>query len=74
MEGRWAKLTLYAHLHKFIDITKDIHPVIEHTIFNYIESTENLKTLAGYPLIDSEKDELYYVNKEWIKPYTSCIT
>jgi hypothetical protein len=72
LEGRWAKLTLYAHLHKFIDITKEIHPIIEAKIFDYIEGTEILKTLTGYPRAD-DQGQLYYLDREWIKPVSRCI-
>lgn len=66
---------LYAHLNKFIDISKDIHPAIENSIFNYIESNEALKTMMVYPIVQQEGEEshMFYPSKEWIKPYSSCI-
>ena len=65
MEGRWAKLMLYAHLHKYIDTHKPIHPVIEELIFRYITAKEELSISNISPTLD-EQGDLLYISEKWI--------
>lgn len=72
MEGRWAKLTLCAHLNKYIDITKPSDPIIEELILRYTKVSEELKFCQVTPTLTPE-DDLVYIKADWLMFQRDCI-
>lgn len=72
MEGRWAKLTLYAHLNKYIDIRKPIHPVIEDNILLYVECLQHARFLPATESMD-DTGAMHYISCDWINAQKDCI-
>lgn len=52
MEGRWARLTLHAHLQGAINLRKEISPLAESLIFNQLEVKLFKEALSLYPALD----------------------
>lgn len=71
MEGRWAKLTLHAHINKTIDLNKPIHPLAEALIFRHTEAMLELELAKLYPLYDDTN--IYNIHVDWINNLKSCI-
>ena len=59
MEGRWARLTLQAHLQGAIDLRKEISPLAESLIFSQLEVKLFKDALSVYPALDNEGDMVY---------------
>ena len=59
MEGRWARLTLQAHLQGAIDLRKEISPLAEALIFNQLEVKLFKDALSFYPALDKEGGLVY---------------
>lgn len=55
MEGRWARLTLQAHLQGALDLTKPVSPLAEALIFNQIEVKLFMDTLSVGPVVSDGK-------------------
>ena len=73
MEGRWAKLTLCAHLNKYLDITKEIHPIAEELVLRYTEASEYLRIAMLTPMLDESGEHLQYNTAQWINQLRDCI-
>lgn len=56
---------LYAHLNKFVDLNKPLHPVVEQQILDYTEFVERSKFFSAFPTMN-ENEEYTYTQTEWI--------
>ena len=59
MEGRWARLTLQAHLQGAIDLKREISPLAESLIFNQLEVKLFKDAIKLYPALDDDGDLVY---------------
>lgn len=62
---------LYAHVNKFIDLTKPVHPLAEELILRHVEVMLELEFAKLYPVHDD--DNIYYVHADWLNALKSCI-
>ena len=80
MEGRWAQLTIDAHIAKAIDYSRPIKPFIEAAILRRIELQRDFLASQLYPVVNDEgkqldrtegwATQLYQRFKPWAGPET----
>lgn len=62
---------LYAHTHKYLDVTREIDPIIEARILRQLEAEIEIDIAKVYPIVD--EDNRYYIRRDWLKSYRDCI-
>lgn len=66
MEGRWAQLTVAAHIAHAIDYSKPVSALAEEAIFAELEFQRRTERLKYYPVLD-EDGKLLYATRESIQ-------
>lgn len=64
---------LCAHMYGYLDLSKEIPPLLESLIFRQLEIKLNIETSSIYPVLDA-KEHLYYINKESFEEFKKMQT
>ena len=66
MEGRWAQLTVDAHIARALDYSRPVKPFIENIILDRMELERELEYSVLYPVVDESNGEEILCTKAWI--------
>jgi hypothetical protein len=65
LEGRWAQLTVDAHIAHAIDYSKPVKPFIEEAILDRLEIGRNAELASTYPVI-ADDGSRNFLKASWV--------
>ena len=65
LEGRWAQLTVDAHIAGAIDYSRPVKPFIEQLILDRMEVFRNISRAQIYPVFDDDQGSQCFMTKAW---------
>ena len=66
MEGRWAQLTIDAHIAGAIDYSRPVKPFIELAVLERMDLLRDLQYSALYPALSEDKEGELIRTNEWV--------
>jgi len=67
LEGRWAQLTIDAHIAKAIDYSRPVKPFIERAVLAQMDLIRDLRYSALYPALSEDSEGELLRTKEWVE-------